>query len=119
MARSNTGEFDSEAPRVTLSDSTQAFIRRYIDSIETLEILMLLQRAPDTLWTPAAMDSQLGMKQGIAEKCLQRLLHSGFVTKGMSGGYRYSPADDDLRVGISAVTAAYAECRLAVVKTPR
>jgi hypothetical protein len=63
---------------MTLSDSTQAFIRRHIDSIEALEILMLLQRAPDTFWTPAAMNAHLRMKEGIAEECLQRLLHNGF-----------------------------------------
>jgi hypothetical protein len=100
---------------VSLQQPIEEFIRRYIDSIEALEILMLLQRAPDTFWTPVAIESHLGMKQGIAEQRLQRLLQNGFVTKGMSGGYRYAPADDDLRAGISALAAAYADGRSAVL----
>jgi hypothetical protein len=95
--------------RVSLQQSVIDLIRRYIDSMETLEIILLLQRAPDTFWTASAIDSHFGMRQGTAEDRLQGLLENHLVTKGKSGGYRYAPEDEELRAGVSALAIAYAE----------
>jgi hypothetical protein len=96
---------------MSLPDPVLEFIRKYVDSIETMEILLLLQRAPDTFWTAAAINSHFGMKQGIAEKRLQVLAQNGFITQGMTGGYRYTPRDEGLRADVSALAAAYADHR--------
>ena len=98
-----------------LSPNLQQFIARYVDSMETLEILLLLQRAPDTFWTPSAIDSHLGMKSGVAENRLRGLLENNFVTKGISGGYRYNARGEERRVAVLALAAAYAETRAEVV----
>ena len=97
-----------------LQQSVMELIRRYVDSMETLEIILLLQRAPDTFWTASAIDSHFGMKQGTAEKRLQGLLQNHLVTKGKSGGYRYAPNDEELREHLSALAIAYAERRAVV-----
>lgn len=99
---------------MSLQQSLIAFIRRYVGSMETLEILLLLQRAPDTFWTASAIDSHFGMKQGTAQERLQGLLQSHLVTRGTSGGYRYAPRDEELREGVSALAIAYAERRAVV-----
>src|SRR4051812_9967774 len=93
----------------------EEFIGRYIDSIETLEILLLLQRSPDTFWRPGAIDSHLGLKSGLAGKRLQGLLKDGLVTLGTSGGYRYQVNDEDLRSTVADLACEYANWRSAVV----
>ena len=100
---------------MTLPRQVEELIAGCIDSIETLEILLLLQRSPDTFWRPAAVGSHLGMGEGTAEKRLAGLLGRELVTKGTSGGYRYTPKDDEVREHVSALAAAYAEQRAAVV----
>lgn len=93
------------------------FVRRHVDSIETLEILLLLHRAPDTSWTPPALDDHFGMKSGVADKRLQGLLKHGLVIRDPSGGYRLRPKTEDLRAGLEDLATAYAERRSTVVNT--
>lgn len=97
--------------------SLNEFIGRYIDSIETLEILLLLQRSPDTFWRPEAIDSHLGLKPGISDNRLSGLLQNGLVTAGTSGGYRYQVQDEDLKSWVSKLTSEYANRRIHVVNT--
>lgn len=100
---------------MSLPQPLEQFIARYVDSVETLETLLLLKRSSETFWMTSAIESHLGLKSGNAEKRLQGLLQNGFVVKGMSGGYRYCPerAEDDVQVAELAV--AYAERRAAVL----
>jgi hypothetical protein len=98
-----------------LPDPLEHFIARYVDSIETLETLLLLERSRETFWMTSAIESHLGFKAGSAEKRLQLLLQNGFVVRGMSGAYRYCPkrAEDDAQV--AELAAAYADRRAAVL----
>ena len=93
----------------------EQFIARYIDSVETLEALLLLKRSSETFWMTSAIESHLGFKAGNVEKRLQSLLQNGFVVRGLSGAYRYSPerAEDDAQV--AELAAAYADRRAAVL----
>lgn len=95
--------------------AVEDFVARYIDSIETLEILLLLHRAPDTFWMPAAVESQLGMKRDTADGRMQALQNEGLLVRGMTGAYRYSPTAAEAREEVSALAVAYAEQRWLVV----
>ena len=101
---------------MNLSQPLEAFIGRHIDSIETLEILLLLQRSPDTYWMTSAIESHLGIKSGTAEKRLFALQEHGFVVKGMTGGFRYA-RNNAADANVKALAEAYAEQRTAVVNT--
>ncbi len=100
---------------MSLPQPLEQFIARYVDSVETLETLLLLKRSSETFWMTSAIESHLGIKAGSAEKRLQSLLQNGFVVRGMSGAYRYCPkrADDDALV--AELATAYAEQRTAVL----
>jgi len=100
---------------VSVSTGVQEFIAQYVDSIETLEILLLLHRSPDTYWIPKAIESHQGMKPGSAEPRLQRLVADRLVIKGQSGGYRYMVRDPALGRDVDALSAEYGERRVAVV----
>lgn len=100
---------------MTLPQHVLDFIRDHVDSIETLEIILLLHRAPDTFWRPEAIESHLGLKPGTAEKCLQKLDVSGIALQGMTRGYRYRATDAAVDRSVKALAAAYAEHRISVV----
>lgn len=94
------------------------FIAEAIDSIETLEILLLLHRSPETFWAPSAVESHLGLKKGIAEKRLAGLAQKRLAVRGEeSGGYRYRPENDERRKIVAELAAAYSDKRASVVNT--
>lgn len=97
--------------------SWEQFVRQCVDSLETLEILLLLQREPAAHWTPVAIDSHFGMKSGLADKRLKTLLKHGLVIKNESGGFRFAPKNEELRAGAALLAVAYADRRSNVVNT--
>ncbi|MGH9418567.1 MAG: hypothetical protein ACRD3J_01230 [Thermoanaerobaculia bacterium] len=101
---------------MTISKSLTEFIGCNVDSIETLEILMLLQRAPDTFWTAVAIESQLGMRSGVSGPRLDSLCENGLIVRGFTaGGYRYSPGNEALRSLVEELATAYADSRAVVL----
>jgi hypothetical protein len=100
---------------MNLAKEIEEVIGRYIDSIETLDVLLLLQRSPDTFWRPEAIDSHLGLKSGMAAKKLESLMRDELVVCGNAGGYRYHVNDENLRNNIADLATAYADRRIAVV----
>lgn len=102
---------------MSIPAALEAFIHEHVDSIESLEILLLLRRASETFWRAEALESHLGMKSGSAEKRLDGLLRAHLVTQGSSGGYRYQPPSEEIAANVSALAEAYAERRTAVVNT--
>lgn len=100
---------------MNLAPKLQEFISRYIDSIETLEILLLLERSPETYWMASAIESHLGIKTGTAEKRLQGLLQNGFIVKGASRGYRFSPENETQNAAVAELATAYTARRVSVV----
>ena len=100
---------------MNLPPSLEEFIGRYVDSIETLEILLLLKRSPETYWMTTAIESHLGIRSGTAEKHLRELLDNRFIVRGMTGAFRYSPSNEGHDEAVTALAAAYADQRVAVV----
>ena len=101
---------------MSLSPELLELIQQHIDSVETLEILLLLQRTPETFWTASAIESHLGLKSGTAERLLSNLEQRRLLVAGMSGGYRYNPNDDAARRDVIAELAtAYAGRRGEVI----
>lgn len=99
-----------------LSEPIRELIRTHVDSVETLELLMLLQRSPDSYWTAAAAEQLLGMRPGTAEKRLDALVAAGLSMRGSQTiSYRYSPDDDEKREAVAALAAAYASQRVSVL----
>src|SRR5512140_1244392 len=93
----------------------QDFIRSSVDSVETLAILLLLRRSPDTFWSAAAIAEQLGMR---AELVSQKLFvfHSRNVIRiaAGSGAYRFAPAEDRLAQCIDRLAAAFRDGRVTI-----
>ena len=69
-----------------------------IDSLEALELLLLLRRSPDTYWTAEAASQQLGINREVASRKLLLLMEAGLVVRGRdTGAYRFCPGSDEAR----------------------
>jgi hypothetical protein len=101
---------------INLSPPVDDLIRRAIDSVETLELLMLLQRSPDSYWAPEAAEQMLGIRSGTARQRFDALVAAGLARQGTdTGAFRFAPANDELGNAVSALGAAYANQRVAVI----
>jgi predicted ArsR family transcriptional regulator len=101
-----------------LSPHIRELIARAFDSVEAVEIVMLLRRSPETFWGAPAVAEQLGIALKTAQAKLDALHHHGIVTVGeRTGAFRYAPKDDTLKAGIDDLAAAYADRRVSVINT--
>lgn len=87
-----------------------------IDSVEAVEIIMLLRRSPQTYWSEQAVAEQLGMRPETARAKLQALHGRGIAAMGeRTGAYRYAPKDERLKKALGELAAAYDDRRITVI----
>ena len=99
-----------------LAPEVRELIARHFDSVESLEVVMLLRRSPQTFWAAPAVAEQLGMRPDTATSKLDALRRAGILAVGaQTGAFRYAPHDDDLRKSIDELACAYAERRVSVI----
>jgi hypothetical protein len=100
-----------------LNPSVRDLIVRSIDSLESLELLMLLRRSPETYWSADAAAQRLGIKPDIARKKLLALRDNGLLAEGAgTGAFRYAP-DETTKQTVDDLAAAYADQRIHVTNT--
>lgn len=93
-------------------------IARHLDSVESIEILLLLRRSPQTYWAAPAIAEQLGIAPGIARAKLEALRHSGMIAVGeQTGAFRYAAVDEPTKNALEQLAEAYANRRVSVINT--
>jgi hypothetical protein len=101
---------------VGLSPVIQQLLGDPVDSVEALELLLLLRRSPDTFWSSDAAAQQLGIRRELSERKLTQLAGRNLLVRGLeTGAYRYAPADDEVRAAVDELAAAYDEQRITVI----
>lgn len=101
-----------------LPDSVRAFVRQYIDSVEQLEVLLLLHRTSPREWTAVAVGRELRIDPISAARRLADFQERGLV--------RARPTEDALRFwyegtapdtdrAIAELATAYKERRTSVL----
>ncbi len=65
-----------------LTPEVHEMIARAFDSVESIEIVMLLRRSPQTFWAAAAVAEQLGMRPEVAAAKLNALQREAILKKG-------------------------------------
>lgn len=100
-----------------LSQETSRFIDRYVDSVELLEILLLLQRERERSWTAAQVASELRIGPASADRDLARLVAGNLasVRVGQDLYYRFDPRPTHLAKAADDLAAEYGENRLAII----
>ena len=93
------------------------FITERIDSVEQLEILLLLHRHPERTWTAEAVARELRISALSAGERLEDLARDAILSRGEGPAveYRYAPARPGLEEAVAGLARAYAERRVTVI----
>ena len=99
-----------------LNDEVRQLIARHLDSVESIDILLLLRRSPQTYWGAPAIAEQLGIAPDIARAKIDALRRSGIITVGeQTGAFRYGPPDERTRSAVDELAGVYASRRSIVI----
>jgi hypothetical protein len=100
-----------------IPEEVDRFLARYVDTVEQLEVLLLLQRAPNDSWTAEAVAASLYSNPSSAARRLASLARHGLIalTSEAPPAYRFGPPSDELVEVVRLVADTYRERRVAVV----
>ncbi|MBS1984739.1 MAG: hypothetical protein JST16_11255 [Bdellovibrionales bacterium] len=94
------------------------FIKKYLDSIEQLEILLLLYRTPTTEWTLERLSQEMRTSQTSARNRLNSLVSAGLVVVVHNEGepaFRYVDTNEQLHYQVSLLEQEYKIRRMRVI----
>jgi hypothetical protein len=97
-----------------LSAVVQQFVLRHIDSIEQLEVLLLLRAQPGRAFTAVEVSRDLRTAPASADRRMASLAESGLLAAEGSGAYRYAPRTGELDAAAGELAEAYSVRRIAV-----
>ena len=100
-----------------ISDVARRFLARYIDSVERIEVLHLLQRDPAKKWSAKTVASALGIRQSAADRQLAKLCAFNLLNVQIAHDlfYWYEPRPPALEREAAATLDDYQRHRLAVI----
>jgi hypothetical protein len=89
-----------------------------IETLEGLEIVLLLQRTPSRGWPAVDVAQELRITAESAGSRLTKLMARGFATatgEGSERSYQFAPSTPELAKDVADLAAAYATARLTVI----
>jgi predicted transcriptional regulator len=102
-------------PESGLPLDVQKFIAKYIESVEKLEILLLLGNTPEKQWSAEQVDQEIKSNQSSINQKLQNLCSDGFL-EYQDGHYRFQPKSVELAQAVTALAACYQTRRIKVIE---
>lgn len=96
-------------------DAVLSFVDRHIESVEQLEILLLLA-AQDRMWSAAEIFQNIQSSQASVEKRLESLVAAGLLAKTEKGCFYFAPKDDDTRKLVKDLAEAYKTRRVRIIE---
>ena len=101
--------------RSDLPKPVRQLILRHIDSVQQVEILALLLREPDRVWSSAEVSRTLRIGPGPCDEWLNRFTLAGLVDRE-EAGFRHAARGRDAATA-DALVECYGRRRLAVIDT--
>lgn len=99
-----------------LPEEIRQFLLRYIDSVEQLEVLLLLRGSPTTAWSPEAVARALySNPTSVSYRLAMLQRHELAVAAEPPSSYRYQPKTPELDAAVDRVAEMYKERRVAVI----
>jgi len=95
--------------------AVEKFIRRHIDSVEQLEVLILLRENPEREWSAASVARELRSTTSAIQLRLDRLVDHRFVTKSHNGTYSFD-AQAQIASEIDELIATYRTRRTTIIE---
>ncbi len=100
-----------------LSKQVLELISKYIDSLEELEILILVKNDPQKSWSLDRVNDQVRSSAASIQQRLAKLVETGFVAFDSSTKeYRYEPKSENLVTAVTLLAEAYRERRIKVIE---
>jgi hypothetical protein len=93
-----------------------AFVAASINSVWTLELLMLLKRDPQRSWQSEALIREMRSSAAVIAEALAALQHAGLVVDDGGGSYRYGTASEHLDRLVAELEKEYAAKPMTVIK---
>jgi hypothetical protein len=94
--------------------AVRRFIAAEIESVEQLEVLLLLRAAADKEWTANEVARALVTQVESARGWLERMVGAGLLS-AREKSYRYSPPTKEVDETIDGLAASYANYRVTVI----
>ena len=100
---------------MSLPQDVHQFLYRNIDSVEQLEVLILLLHHPERGWSPDEVARELYSHPASIARRLAMLLGQDLLREVEPGCYQYAPRTGELHATVLRVSEMYRERRVAVV----
>ena len=98
-----------------LPEDVHRFLHQHIDSVEQLEVLLLLRRSPERGWTSDEVASTVYSHPTSVVRRLALLLGQGLLRETEAGCYQYAPRTAELHAAVTHLDEMYRERRVAVI----
>lgn len=96
-------------------EELKLFIFENIDSIERLEVLILLQKSPEQAWTAESVNQELRSNIKWVQSHLEVLTRLKILTCDDKINYQYSPVTPELNSLCMSLAQLYKEKRVMVI----
>jgi hypothetical protein len=102
----------------SLPAQVEEFIKKYIQSLEELEVLLTLSDSPDKTWTAATVYDAIKSSPVSVAQRLERLAANGLINlfDAPEHDYKFNPTPATVAEAVHALGAAYREKRLKVIE---
>ncbi|MBF5046527.1 hypothetical protein FGE12_29190 [Aggregicoccus sp. 17bor-14] len=102
-------------PDASLPQRVQRFITSHIDSIEKLEVLLLLRAQAARTWTGGEVAQALRIAEESARRRLDDLCERGMFSCERSDSFHYAPISADDAQAVDELATTYAQRRVSVI----
>jgi predicted transcriptional regulator len=92
-----------------------AFVDRHIESVEHLEILLLLAQS-DKSWSAADIFHTIQSSQASVEQRLGTLVGARLLAQDPNKLYRFAPKDEETRQVVTDLASAYKSRRVRIIE---
>jgi hypothetical protein len=87
-----------------------------IDSVEKLEILLLLRGERDRDWTSDHVSRELRRNPSTVSRALGQLADRGLLGGSTAAGFRFAPSEPGLEAQVDRLAETYATRRVSVIQ---
>jgi hypothetical protein len=98
-----------------IPEEARRFVLECIDSVEQLEVLLLLHGSPAVVWSPEAVAKTLYSNPESIVRRLAGLHARGLLAIAEASSYRYQPRTAELADVVSLLADTYRQRRVAVI----
>lgn len=99
----------------SLSPTVTSFLNRYIDTVEKLEVLLIIREEQSKWWRVSEINAALRSTEYYVQRRVEELTSDG-ILKNEDDTFQFSPKNISIAEAISEVAVAYRERRMRVIE---